>query len=319
MKDEIKIYLAPLRGCTNFVYRRSYRRFFKGIDAAVSPFIRLSSKYKNSYLKDILPENNRKSIPVIPQVLGNHLKLFKKLSKEISALGYDEININCGCPHKPVVKRGLGAGMLADKDILRKYIDGAVESFAGKISVKMRTGIENHDDALSIVEILNDYPLASLTIHPRLSVDKYEGDVDLDVFGKCLEQSKHNVIYNGDILTLADYENITERFDSLHGVMIGRGILQNPFLVGEIMGKKQKTLDQKLRLMRDFHDDVFASYKEILSGYSHLANNMKEFWSYNCKFFPNSKGIVSRIWSTKNEKQYLLLVDKFFTRQKSFL
>lgn len=317
--SEPKIYLAPLRGCTNFVYRKSYSKFFKGIDVAVSPFIKLSSKYKNSYLKDIMPENNRKSIPVIPQVLGDHVKLFKKLATTITKLGYEEINLNFGCPHKPVVTKGLGSGMLKDKDKLRSFLDGVVDSFSGKISVKMRTGIENHDDALNIIDLLNDYPLASVTIHPRLTVDKYEGEVNLDVFENCLKQSKHPVIYNGDILTRQDYEKIINRFDNLAGVMIGRGILQNPFLVGDIRGKKQKNLQEQLLIMRNFHDDVFARYKSILSGYAHLANNMKEFWFYNCKFFPNPKGIVTRIWATKNEKQYLELVDKFFKRQESFL
>lgn len=315
----MKIYLAPLRGCTNFVYRNSYNKFFKGVDYAVSPFIKLSSKYKNSYLKDILPENNRKSIPVIPQVLGDHPKLFKKLSAVISGLGYNEINLNFGCPHKPVVKKGLGAGMLSDKDKIKSFLDSAVKSFDGEISIKMRTGINNHDDALNIIDILNDYPLKNIIIHPRLSIDKYKGEVNLDIFEASLSRSKHPVIYNGDIVTLADYKKITERFDSIYGVMIGRGILMNPFLLNEIRGKREKTLEEKLKLMRKFHDDIFASYSSMLSGHKHIANKMKEYWEYNCLFFPNPKGIVSRIWSSKNSEHYLVMVDKFFKRQEAYL
>lgn len=107
------LYLAPLEGITGYIYRNAYQKYFGGIDRYFTPFIAPAKgkPFRHRELADVRPEHNT-GIMVIPQILTNHSEGFIKAAKALTDMGYDEININMGCPSGTVVSKGKGSGMV---------------------------------------------------------------------------------------------------------------------------------------------------------------------------------------------------------------
>lgn len=239
--------LAPMQGLTEVLFRRVYEECFPGaIASAVSPFIALTRNLRfstdNAQIGDVLPENNVCSIPVIPQILGKETDEFITLSNRLYDLGYKEINWNMGCPMRAIAAKHRGSGILPYPDEVRGILDQVIPAMKSSLSVKVRLGLKDKNDIFRLVPVLNDYPLASVTIHPRLGRQQYTGHPDLDTFGQVLPLLKAPVIYNGDILTAADARRIRERFPQVADIMVGRGIFYNPTLPLEIENRKNDNL-----------------------------------------------------------------------------
>jgi tRNA-dihydrouridine synthase len=235
------VILAPMQGLTEVLFRRVYEECFPGaITSAVAPFIALTRNLRfstdNAQIADVLPENNLGSIPVIPQILGKEPDEFITLGNRLYDLGYKEINWNMGCPMRAIAAKHRGSGILPYPDEVRALLDTIIPALKPTLSVKVRLGLKDKGDIFRLVPVLNDFPLASVTIHPRLGRQQYTGQPDLDTFGEVLPLLKAPVIYNGDILTAADARRIHERFPTIADIMIGRGILYNPLLPLEING-----------------------------------------------------------------------------------
>jgi len=302
-----------MRGLTEFVYRNAFSRHFEGIDVAVSPFITtVSGKISNKHIKDVLPQNNQ-GLPLIPQLLSKDPLGFINMAHKLFELGYQEINWNLGCPYSMVANKMRGSGFLPHPDKIDQFLSTVLEKIPNRLSIKMRLGRFNDDEIFSIIPVLNAYPLSALIIHPRTGVQMYKGVPNLNKFEKCLPLSRHHVIYNGDIRSPKDYHTICERFPSVDGIMIGRGLLSNPFIL-EIIDKPQVKLDY-LRL-KSFHDDLYNQYRSILSGSGHVLGRMKEHWKYMSQEFHQSQKILKKIQRTVNFSQYESSVLEAFSLQR---
>ena len=222
MKEK-KLYFAPMEGVAGYIFRNIYVNFFDDADKYFSPFVvtRPSGIMKNKELRDILPENNEKLF-LVPQILANNADGFINAAKQMKELGYEEVNLNLGCPSGTVVSKKRGAGFLRYPDELDEFFDRIYNECDVKISVKTRIGFEKSDEIYRLMEIFNKYPIYELIIHPRTRMDMYKNKPDLTMFGYALNESKNPVCYNGDIKTKADFEMIAERFPEIDSVMIGR-------------------------------------------------------------------------------------------------
>ena len=229
-----------MQGLTELMFRRVYEQCFPGaLDCAVSPFLSLThGNLADAWKKidDVLPEANCGSIPVIPQILGKETTEFVELANRLHEVGYGEVNWNIGCPMRRVTAKHRGSGILPYPDEVRSILDAGVPRLKPRLSVKMRLGLNSPDDIFALIPILNDYPLLSVTIHPRTGRQQYGGSVDIERFGKALELLRHPVIYNGDICTVADYQRLHRRFPQVQDWMIGRGVLYDPLLPVKIKG-----------------------------------------------------------------------------------
>ena len=111
----MKFYLAPLEGVTGYIFRNALDAYFPGTDRYFTPFIVPDQKHalRKKELRDILPENNQVK-ELVPQILTSDPVRFVETAKALTEYGYEEVNLNLGCPSGTVVAGGRGAGMLAD-------------------------------------------------------------------------------------------------------------------------------------------------------------------------------------------------------------
>ena len=231
----MNFYFAPMEGLTGYIYRNAYNTFFNKIDKYFSPFIvaNQSNSFRARELNDILPEHNQ-GLVLIPQLLTNNAKDFIHTANKLKQFGYNEINLNLGCPSGTVVSKNKGSGFLAKTEELDVFLEEIFSESATKISVKTRIGKDQPEEFYNLIEIFNKYPIEELTIHPRTQKDFYKNKPNLKIFKDALALSKNLVCYNGDICTVKDYNGFSAEFPSVETIMIGRGLLANPGLISEI-------------------------------------------------------------------------------------
>lgn len=279
--NKLPVYFAPLQGYTEAPYRNAHAAVFGGVEAYYAPFVRIDrGEFRHKDVRDIEPENNR--VPrLIPQLIAPTAEKAEAIMSLFIEKGYTEVSINLGCPFPMLAKRHNGAGLLPYPDEVRSLL-----AFTGKFpdisfSVKMRLGWERPDECLALAPILNELPLAHITVHPRLGKQQYKGEVDLEGFAAFCKVCHKPVIYNGDLTTVEDIHRLAERFPQLAGIMIGRGLLSNPALAWEYKEEKSLSTDEMKEKLRSLHTAVFAHYQEqIQGGDAQLVKKMQSFWEY---------------------------------------
>ena len=308
----MKFYLAPMEGITGHIYRNSYEKYFHNIDKYFTPFIvpNQSVSLKTKELKDLLPQNN-KGLNIVPQILTNDAEGFILTANKLKQLGYEEINLNLGCPAGTVVSKKRGSGFLAYPEELDKFLDEIYKIDNMKISIKTRLGKERADEFYKLIEIYNKYPLEELIIHPRTREDFYGNTPNLEVFKDALKLSKHSICYNGDIFTLNSYNKIINEFPEVNKVMLGRGILANPGLIGEI---KNNEFTNK-EIIKMFHDEIFEKYTILLNEDKNAMYRMKELWGYMSHIFTNNKKYYKKIKKAQKAIDYKNAVNSLFIEQ----
>ena len=310
-----KLYLAPLRGFTDNIFRNTFNRHFNGFDAAVAPFISTTetARAKPSHLKDVLPENNP-AMPIIPQILGNNPAGFVSLAEQLYEMGYSTINWNLGCPYPMVAKKQRGCGLLPFPDKIDAFLEQTMSSIPNRISIKTRLGRNNSNEIFQLMPIFNRYLLEEIVIHPRTGKQMYGGEADLEAFEKCLESTHHRVVYNGDITNLAAFRRFSSRLKATNRWMIGRAAVANPFLPAIIKCGEDK-FREKVAIFRQFYQELFEHYQQEFSGPGHLLERMKGFWTYFSQSFKEGRKIRKKVHRTHKLARYLDIVEKFFEEE----
>ncbi|WP_251861446.1 tRNA-dihydrouridine synthase family protein [Clostridium sp. Marseille-Q2269] len=312
----MKFYLAPMEGITGYIYRNAYKKFFNNIDKYFTPFIipNTSRSLKTKELRDVLKENNN-GINIIPQILTNNSEGFIVTARKLQQLGYNEINLNLGCPAGTVVSKNKGSGFLAKREDLDIFLHEIFKIDNMKISIKTRIGKDSPEEFYELIKIYNKYPIEELIIHPRTQKDFYRNKPNLDVFKDALSLSTNSICYNGDVFTVSDYNKLTKTFKKLKTVMLGRGILANPGLINEI--KNNGNLDKER--LKDFHDEVLNKYLELYKENKNTLFRMKELWGYMIYIFSDNKKYAKKIKKAQKLNCYNEAVGSLFREQEIIL
>ncbi|MBK8808894.1 MAG: tRNA-dihydrouridine synthase family protein [Bacteroidales bacterium] len=158
--------------------------------------------------------------------MGNKVEDFLYFQDLCLSYGYEEININLGCPFSLVTGRGLGAGLLDKPDELNNLLTNIFSVSKCSISLKTRLGNLDFDEFEKLIPIFNNFPILEIIIHPRIAKQMYGGEVNITKFKEYYTKLNAPVIYNGDIDNFIQYTNIKAQCSDIKGVMIGRGVLK---------------------------------------------------------------------------------------------
>jgi tRNA-dihydrouridine synthase len=301
----LTIYSSPLQGFTDFRFRNAFQTYFGGIDKYIAPYIRVNGKteIKPASERDLLPANNS-SLDLIPQIITKDADEFLFVAKYVQKLGYTELNWNLGCPYPMIAKKGMGSGLLSMPDKINEILNRVFAESDIHLSVKMRLGYENPQEIFQVLPVLERYHLANITIHPRIGKQLYKGEVDLNTFEECLGLSSHKIFYNGDITSVRGFREMKERFPAVNHWMIGRGLIADPFLPAMIKADNPVYPENKYEIFNSFHDALFCSYEEALSGQKHLLMKMYSFWELFIHSFPNSPKGLKKIKKAQSLSVY---------------
>ena len=315
----MQYYFAPLEGITGYVYRSVHHKYFPGTDRYYMPFVapNYTKHFKTREKQDVAPENNE-GLAAVPQVLSNKADEALWAVEELAGLGYEEVNLNLGCPMPTVARKKKGSGLLKYTDELDAYLDGVFSGMEARpsdrpsvrISVKTRLGTDSTEEAEELVRIYNRYPISELIVHPRCQKDLYRGTPDLEAFLLVWQKSTNPVVYNGDITVPADVERIAEMCAAaghglpparkLESVMIGRGFLADPSLVRQCRGGNKINAEE----LNAFHDELYSRFQETLPGTKVVLSHMKKLWFYMGNLFVDGDKYMKDIRRANNRFQY---------------
>ena len=293
----MQYYFAPMEGITDSIYRRRHWEFFPGADRYYTPFFsptqchNLTGKEKRELVKkDTLP------MEVIPQALTKNPEDFLWFAEKCAELGYEEVNLNAGCPSGTVTAKGKGAGMLRDPETLDRFLDAVFSKCPISISIKTRIGMEHSDEWATLLGIYNQYPIKELTVHPRVRKAFYAGAPDMEAFAYAAACSKNPLCYNGDILSIEQADQIEMQFPTVKAVMIGRSLIAKPDMLCKTNSSGQTLLN--------FYEALLADYLEVFGGSRNAMFRLKEHWHYLLPQFTNCEKLGKRLQKTTDLNEY---------------
>ena len=303
--------LAPLRGFTDSVFREVWAGHFTGLDFAVAPFVATSRGLKIDKLLGDLGFDKNKKLPVVPQILSNHPQQFVFFANKLFDRGYPVVNWNLGCPFSAVVRKIKGAGLLKEPDRIASFLETVLPQLKGTLSIKMRLGWESPLEFNSLLSVITSFPVENITVHARTGKQGYTGPVDIDTFSQVSAHPHIRWIYNGDIFSPSQFQHISNLPNlRLHGIMMGRGLLENPFLPEIILSPAANfSADTALRRFRAFHEELFSAYEKKFDGPGHLLDHMKGFWRFFANGFVESQKIRKEIYKTRKLWQFHSVVN----------
>lgn len=298
----MRYYYAPLEGITDATFRSLHHKYFPGVDKYFMPFISptIHRCLTNREARE-LPRADSVPFAAVPQLLGKNVEDMLWAIGVCADLGYDEVNINLGCPSGTVVSKGKGSGMLADIYALDEFLSAIYARAALPVSLKTRIGVNDSENWEKILEIYRDYPVKELTVHPRIRKAFYKGDCDMTAFARAVEGSPFPVCYNGNINSVKDAEAIAARFPTVESVMVGRGLVADPgMLCG---GTDRQTLKDFLNELSDTYCTVFESKRNAIY-------RMKDNWHYLISLFEGSDKLWKEMRKSTDYDRFMAIANE---------
>ena len=318
VKIKNNVVMAPMAGISNSAYRTIIKDMGCGLIVAEM----VSDKaiaYGNKKTIDMLYMTDYER-PLSQQIFGSDTHSFVSAAKFIeSNMHPDIIDINMGCPvPKVALSAQAGSALLKDPDKVYSIVKSVVDAVSVPVTVKIRSGWDsNHINAVEIAKIVEKAGASAITVHGRTRVQGYSGSADLDIIKKVKENVSIPVIGNGDIRSCYDAKHMID-YTKCDAVMIGRGILGNPWLIKECVDYLEKgILPKKVSIQEKFamikrHLDLLLKTKPkkvaLLEIRTHIA--------YYLKGIPGTKDLKRQIFKTNSKEEIINLLDNFLENIK---
>ena len=312
--------LAPFQGITDVVYRNVFKKHFAGIGRFYTPFFTGIQKDNSKSLRgeEISPDFNDVNT-VVPQILSNKSEEIIRFANQCKSMGYAEFNLNMGCPFPRVANKTRGCGLMADPERTIPMLKEVCEHVEGiKFSIKCRLGYYNDEEIYAFIDTYNTLNIGEIIIHPRIGKQMYNGEASLEKFKKLVPLINKPLVYNGDIFTADRYDTIVSALSDLsHGIMLGRGILTNPFLAEQIQNIDNQ-LDKKKRL-HNFVVDLYVERLRHAGGSPKIIGSMKELWKYMMNIFDDPQNIWRKVKKVNHLEEYETAVETIFNDYNTLL
>ena len=312
---EIKnqIVLAPMAGISN----TSYRKIIKEMGAGLIYAEMVSDKaicFSNEKTFDLL-KMDEKERPIAQQIFGSDKESFMEAAKIVEEKMHpDIIDINMGCPvPKVAVKAQAGSALLKDPDKVYEIVKAVVEAIKVPVTVKIRSGWdEKHINAVEIAKKCEEAGASAITVHARTRSQGYSGKADWNIIKEVKENVSIPVIGNGDVTTPELAKKMLDE-TKCDAVMIGRGVLGNPWLIKECVEYLEKgtiptppTNEEKINMMKRHYELLLEDKPEKVANLE-----IRAFILYYLKGMPKNKEIKNKICQSKSTDEMFNIINDY--------
>ena len=312
---EIKnqVVLAPMAGICNSAFRRIAKEMGAGLIYAEM----VSDKallYKSKKTEDMLYMKDEER-PISQQIFGSDKESFVEAAKIVcEKMHPDIIDINMGCPvPKVAVSAQAGAALLKNPDKVYERVKSVVEAVSIPVTVKIRSGWDkNSINAIEIAKVCERAGASAICVHPRTRGQRYEGLSDWNIIKEVKESISIPVIGNGDIRSVDDAKRMIE-LTNCDAVMIGRGVLGNPWLIRDIVNYLEDGALPKV-ISKDEKIDMCIKHMNYLLSFKDEKTAVLEMRSHIAWYLKGLDGVneVKReIFKATTEKDVLEILTKF--------
>lgn len=305
--------LAPFQGITDVVYRNIFKKHFEGIDKFYTPFFTGIQKDNSKSLRgeEIDPACNDVNT-VVPQILSNNAEEIIRFAEQCKSMGYIEFNLNMGCPFPRVANKTRGCGLMADPNRTIKMLHDVFDNIEGiKFSIKCRLGYYDDNEIYDFIDTFNSLNFSEIIIHPRIGKQMYNGEASVEKFIALTHVINKPLVYNGDIFSLNKFNSVNDSLNGNAKIMLGRGLLTNPFLAEDINKISDNQLDRKKRL-HNFVVDLYVERLRHAGGSPKIIGSMKELWKYMMNIFDDSQNVWRKVKKVNKLSEYEIAVESIF-------
>ena len=312
---EIKnqVVLAPMSGISN----TSYRTIIKEMGAGLIYAEMVSDKaimFDNDRTIELLKMRESER-PIAQQIFGSDEDSFVIAAKKIVELMHPDIlDINMGCPvPKIALKSQAGASLLKDPDKIEKIVRSVVNAVNIPVTVKIRSGWDSNTiNCVEVAKRIENAGASAITLHARTRAQGYSGSADWSLIKKVKEAVSIPVIGNGDIKTCYDAKKMLEE-TGCDAVMIGRGVLGNPWLIKECVDYLEDgTLPQRVSAKEKMQ--MLKRHFELLckdKGEKLALLEIRTHALWYIKGLPGSASIKNQICQTKNSTELFNILNNY--------
>lgn len=302
----MKIFAAPLQGFTESPWRRAHAACAGGVDEYFAPFSRVEKgAVRRRDIRDYQADAD--AIELTPQAIFRDVAELEMIADTLAGAGALRIDLNLGCPFPPQLHKGRGAAMIERPEMLRRVGELINRRPEISFSAKMRLGVSDPCRWREALPIINDWPLRHLTVHPRTASQQYAGELYFNEFEDVVELSCHPIVFNGDIVSPQQIDSILARYQSIAGVMIGRGLLADPLLAANWRTGTASDPEKRILTLLEIHDRILEYYRASLCGDHQVLQKIRPFWTYAADLLPHR--IVKAIRKASSLAAYVAAID----------
>ena len=308
-----QVILAPMAGISN----TSYRKIIKEMGAGLIYAEMVSDKaivYESEKTFDLLKMDEMER-PIVQQIFGSDIDSFVKAAMRIEEyMKPDIIDINMGCPvPKVAIKNQAGSALLKNPDKIYEIVKAVVDAVSIPVTVKIRSGWDaNNINAVEVAKVCEKAGASAIAVHGRTRAQGYSGFADWSIIKAVKESVNIPVIGNGDVISGESAKKMLDE-TGCDAVMIGRGVLGNPWLIKEVVEYlengnviEKPSFDEKVDMMKR-HFDILSNDKieklALLEIRTHII--------WYLKGMPESKEMKNKICKCKSSEEIFTILDEY--------
>jgi nifR3 family TIM-barrel protein len=298
--------LAPMEDVTDTVFRRIINTCGKPA-VTVTEFTNVEGMYsKGTHIVSQRLLFTSEEHPIVAQIWGKNPKHYYQAASDIKQMGFDGIDINMGCPQKNITRNGSCSALMLNRTLATEIIKATQEGAKGlPVSVKTRIGF-NTIDTESWISFILSHDLDALTVHGRTVKEQSLVPCHWDEIGKAVDirtamGKQTKILGNGDVESLDQAMEYVNTYQ-VDGVMIGRGILKNPYLFAK--RERNSVTRQELIELAIAHVTLFETVWKGKKPYSIL----KKYFKIYIQGFDGASELREQLMQTETVEEGLRLL-----------
>ena len=306
--------LAPIAGHTDSVFRQVVKSL-GGCGLVVSELVSTEGMTRHQERTLSLTRFEDSERPISIQIFGSDVDRMAESAALVEEMGADIVDINLGCPVKKVIRQGGGSNLLRNLPLMEKIFRAVRKATRIPLTVKIRSGWDrNSINAVEVMQLAEDCGVEALAIHGRTRNDMFTGSADWNVIARVKEHARIPIMGNGDVFAPEDAERMFQE-TAVDGVMIGRGVLSNPWLIRQCSDHLSErpitpvSLKNRAEFMKEFLQRV-----SLESPPAAALGRIKRMGGYLSKGFPGSSHLRARIHSAHTTSEFFDLLHAYFVR-----
>lgn len=228
------IFYAPLAGCSDYPFRHMSSLYKPGL--IYCEMVKMDALIRNDPGTFHMLDYSTTMHPIGGQLCGSKPEIAGKAARIIQELGFDVVDLNCGCPVDKVTKDGSGSGLLKNPQLIGELVSNMVAAVTIPVTIKIRAGWDEENiNAVEIAQIAEQAGATAICIHGRTRQQAYKGPANWNWIKECKQAAKKILIIgNGDLFDAPAAKRMFED-TSCDAVLVARGTLGQPWIVQDIL------------------------------------------------------------------------------------